>query len=153
MTRKPRKKSGSTSGATSGISKTVCQNSRCSSGDLVKLHKKPDECRKQLEQAFLKKVKMLPSGEMAILMILPHAKNGPLRVQSNNLTMEQVAGMLDALDKRLPFSQQRLRRWVEKAMEKAMKAMKRRRRRKQLPAGEGTCGRHLHTAPLESWTA
>jgi hypothetical protein len=134
------------------MSKAVFQNSRPSSGDLVKLHKKPDECRKQLQEAFLRKVATLPSGEMAILMILPHAKNGPLRVQTHNITLGQMAAMLKALNKRLPYTQQRLQRWVEQAMEQVMER-RHRRKRKQLQAGEGSCGRHQQTAPAECCTA
>jgi hypothetical protein len=136
------------------MSKAVFQNSRSSSGDPVKLHKKPDECRKQLEEAFLRKVVTLPSGEMAILMILPHAKNGPLGVQTHNITLGQVAAMLKALNKRLPYTQQRLERWVEQALEQVTERRHRRKRkRKQLQSGEGSCGRHQRTAPAGCCTA
>jgi hypothetical protein len=99
-------------------------------GKELKQHAKPNECRQQIVDNFHKKILTLPVGETGVLVVLPADKRGPVRVASHNLTVQQAAAIVKALNRSLPYPQQRLTDWVSKA--RARKKLRRRR----LQAGE-----------------
>jgi hypothetical protein len=103
-------------------------------GQELEKHAKPDVCRKQLEQAFCKKIRTLPPGEMGLFMVLPADKRGPPRIFHHNLTKRQAVAAIKALSDSLPDqnAQERLDSWCEKAQSsKGQKPSKRSQRRSE----------------------
>jgi hypothetical protein len=86
-------------------------------GKVVK-HRRPWDCRDQLETAFLTKIAKLPT-ELGFFMTMPAANNGPVRIHSHNLTTRQSIAMVKALNRTLPFPQSRLEKWTEQAVAEA----------------------------------
>jgi hypothetical protein len=82
-------------------------------GKVVK-HRRPWDCRNQLETAFVTKIAKLPT-EVGFFLTMPAANNGPVRIHSHNLTKRQSIAMVKALNRALPFPQSRLEKWIEKA--------------------------------------
>lgn len=140
MTKVTTKKKPSNSRAATGSNKA--KNSRGSNDDLgiIKPIKKPppDRVRGQLQAAFNTKVVKLPDGDMAMLVMLPAAPNGPIRVDNHNLTIQQVATTLEALNSVLPFPQKRITQWVQKARG-ARQRGRHKRKHTQVSAGEYCC--------------
>lgn len=102
------------------------------------LHKKPWDCRNQLVNSFYNKVRTLPRGEMGFMLVLPADPRGPPRVKLHNVTRRQAVAMVEALNKRLPFGQKRLERWIKTHSNTARKQQHRSRQQQQ-QASPGGC--------------
>lgn len=107
-------------------SKQAASKGRRLSVDLQIAKKKPDawRVRKQVEDGFVRNTKKLPDGDMCLLVMIPGAKNGPIRVKGHSLTMRQCAAALTGLHSRLRFRDQRVLQWVRDS-EKTKKVHKR----------------------------
>lgn len=103
-------------------------------GQELERHAKPDVCRKQLEEAFCRKIRTLPPGEMGLLIVLPADKRGPPRIFHHNLTKRQAVAAIKALSDSLPDqnAQERLDSWVETAQSsKGQEPSKRSQKRRE----------------------
>lgn len=85
-------------------------------GEELKKHDRPDVCRQQIVDAFGKKIRTLPVGELGLLVVLPADKRGPVRVETHNVTIQQAAAAVKALNRTLPYPQDRLTNWVSGAL-------------------------------------
>lgn len=127
------------SGAAAGSNNRAVPNKtkHSSSGGVVVKHKKPERLRNSIVRIF-DRAKELPDGECGMLVLLPRSRNGPLRFRSLNLTMQQAAAVLEALNSELPYPDQRIGEYVQK-MYAGKTGSRHKRKRKQLSVGECCC--------------
>lgn len=85
-------------------------------GKELEKHDRPDVCRQQIVDAFGKKIRTLPVGELGLLVVLPADKRGPVRVETHNMTIQQAAAAVKAINRTLPYPQDRLTNWVSGAL-------------------------------------
>ena len=111
-------------GKVKSSSKRPTQKKPCGvyKGHQLYRHKKPDQCRQQIVDAFSKKIRTLPAGEIGVLVVLPADIRGPVRVSTHGITIQQAAETATALNNALPYKQKRLSGWAREALRQQRKS-------------------------------